>query len=227
MPSHLTRPKDQLTAAEKVTRALRLQIMTGTLLPGAQIRQEQLAEQHGVSRMPVREALRQLEAEGLIAVYPNWGARVAMLDAGAAQEIYDIRLLLEVDALRRAWTTLTPAILDHAEQLLDQMDREEASVTWRNLDEKFHRLLYAPSQRARLLDLINTLRHQVTHFFFLVNSPNNYRTAWQQEHRQILAACQAGDLAAAVQALETHLQTSARVIVSTLQQRQAHDVDEL
>ncbi len=211
-------PQPHLTAAERVVQALRIAITRGDLPAGAQLRQEEVAAQYQVSRMPVREAFRQLEMEGLLVVYPGRGAFITRLEADEIREIYEIRTLLEGEALRRAVPALTPAILDQAKALLNQLDTAPDSVTFRELDEAFHTILYTPAQRPRLLDLIDTLRRQVTYFFYVVTEPAVYRDNIQQDHRQILAACRQGDASGAVAAVENHLRRSAEATLLANQQ---------
>ncbi|MDX1523459.1 MAG: GntR family transcriptional regulator [Anaerolineae bacterium] len=211
-----------LTAAERVCQALRAAITGGELPAGAQLRQEEIAAQYQVSRMPVREAFRQLETEGLIVVYPGRGAFISRLDPAEIQEIYDIRILLEGDALRRAFPALTPTLLDRAQDLLDQLDTVEDRLDFRALDEAFHTTLYTPAQRPRLLTLIDTLRRQVTYFFYVVTSPDTIRQDIQQDHRQILAACRAGNADGAVAAVEAHLRRSAQATLQANQHQQSN-----
>ncbi|MEM7531430.1 MAG: GntR family transcriptional regulator [Chloroflexota bacterium] len=212
MPSQVPQ---HLTSAEKVILALRTAITTGELSAGTQIRQEEIAAQYKVSRMPVREAFRQLEAEGLLAVYPGRGAFVNRLTADEICEIYDIRILLECDAIRRAIPALTPTILQEAEVLFTQLAQAQDGQTFGPLDEAFHAILYAPAQRPRLLDLINTLRNQVTQFLYAAAPLTVYRDGAMADHRQILDACHAGDIAAAVTAVETHLQNSVQIAIES------------
>lgn len=226
METSFARP-ELLTAAEKVRRGLRAAIMSGALAAGAPIRQEELAAQYQVSRMPVREALRQLEAEGLVLIYPNRGAFVATLDPRDIREIYEIRMLLECDALRRAVPALTPAVIERATELLKQLDSAQETSNWGALDEAFHATIYAPVDRPRLLDLITTLRRQVTQFYYVVTPLERYRARSQDEHRQILAACAAGDVAGAVAALEAHLHNSADAAIAAIPQPSAALEDRL
>lgn len=214
MVSHSSKASP-LTAPEKVTQALRTAITTGVLPAGAQLRQTEIAAQYKVSRMPVREALRQLEAEGLIVVYPGRGAFVNRLTTAEIEEIYEIRILLESHALRQAYPALSPAILAQAEALLEQLEAAEDGLTFGKLDEAFHRAIYTPAQRPRLLNLISTLRNQVTRFLYMASPMQNYQADSLQEHRKILDACQSGDLEAAVEALEIHLDNSAKMIIAS------------
>lgn len=203
-----------LTSAEKVILALRTAITTGELSAGAQIRQEEIAAQYDVSRMPVREAFRQLEAEGLLVVYPGRGAFVNRLSTDEIQEIYDIRILLEGDAIRRAVPHLTPAVLAHAGSLLEQLEAVSDGQSFGQLDEAFHAALYAPANRPRLLELINTLRNQVTQFLYAAAPMPAYRDSAIDEHRQILDACRAGDVEAAVSAVADHLHNSVKIVMN-------------
>jgi len=204
-----------LTSAEKVILALRTAITTGELPAGAQIRQEEIAAQYEVSRMPVREAFRQLEAEGLLVVYPGRGAFVNRLSADEIREIYDIRILLEGDAIRRAVPHLSSAMLAQAGSLLAELDLATDGQSFGQLDEAFHAALYAPADRPRLLELINTLRNQLTQFLYAAAPMQSYRNSAMNEHRQILDACHAGDADAAVAAIEEHLRNSVQVVIES------------
>jgi DNA-binding GntR family transcriptional regulator len=99
------------TTVDTVAGALRDGLRAGRWKPGDALRQEELAAEFGVSRIPVREALGRLQAEGLLVVEPNRGAFVPVLDAGEVSEIFDLRVLLETDALRRAVPAHTPRSL--------------------------------------------------------------------------------------------------------------------
>lgn len=217
-PSNTPRLPPHSTSAERVIASLRHAITSGTLQAGAPVRQEEVAAQHGVSRMPVREAFRQLEAEGLLVIYPGRGAFVKQLSPAEVEEIYDIRILLECDAVRRALPSLTPPILAEAEALLERLAATQESGEFGRLDEAFHAMLYAPAQRPRLLELINTLRNQVTQFLYAVAPMQTYRDGAMDEHRQILDACHAGDGEAAVAAVEAHLRNSVDIVVAVTRQ---------
>lgn len=218
-PIMKNQPFQHLTSAEKVILALRTAITSGELPAGAQIRQEEIAAQYAVSRMPVREAFRQLEAEGLLVVYPGRGAFVNRLSDSEIEEIYEIRILLEGDALRRAVPHLTPTILAQAEALLTQLTQAQDGQNFGKIDAAFHATLYTPAQRPRLLELINTLRNQVTQFLYAAAPMQSYGESAIQEHRQLLDACHAGDGALAVQMLEAHLRNSVSIVIGANQNR--------
>lgn len=202
----------RLTAAERVAAELRGAIVAGTHPAGTPIRQEELANTYNVSRMPVREALQQLEREGLVVIYPGRGAFVNRPTPDDIREIYDIRLLLERDALQRALPNMTRGSLGHAEDLLEQMAQVEDEMEFGRLDGEFHATLYRPSGREKLLSLISNLRNQATQAYYLIAPLASFRQAAIDEHRQILQACQAKDNERALEALTRHLESSATYI---------------
>jgi DNA-binding GntR family transcriptional regulator len=204
-----------LTAAERVAEALRTGIADGSLPMGAAIVQDEIAKRLGVSRMPVREALRQLESEGLVRVYANTGAYVSALNPDELREVFALRTLLETAALRAALPVMKPSALEQAGSALAAMDIEENSSHWRRHNDRFHDALYADCGNRRMLALIGTLRNQVVHFYHLVNQADAIRAASQQEHRDLFAACQAGDAAAAVTVLSAHLQHSTEAMIAS------------
>ncbi len=201
-----------LTTAEQVAYAVRQEIINGKLAAGAPIRQEELAAAHSVSRMPVREALRLLEAEGLVTIYPGRGTFVNRPTPQDIREIYEIRILLECDAIGRAIPNLSRGALGTAEDIYDAMSTATDGTTFGQLDVQFHTTLYTPSQRPRLLQLITTLRNQVTQALYSTAPLNTFGPIAQPEHRAILDACHAGDADTAVAAVRTHLTSSANYV---------------
>jgi len=209
MTSQYHTSQAHLTSAERVILDLRNAITFGKLPAGSQIVQEEIAAQYKVSRMPVREAFRQLEAEGLLVVYPGRGAFVKQPSPEEILEICDIRILLECDAIKRAVPLLTPIILQEADLLLAKMAAEEDDRRFGQLDQEFHALLYGQTKRFRQLELINTLRNQVMQFLFTISPIEGYRDGAVKEHQLILDACKANDVHAAVDATKLHLEKTA------------------
>ncbi|HEX3065388.1 MAG TPA: GntR family transcriptional regulator, partial [Dongiaceae bacterium] len=130
------------TVADHVADVLREAIAGGSLQAGTVLRQDELARQFQFSRMPVRDALRQLEAEGLVSIHPTRGAFVAGMDRGEIAEIYAVRELLEAEALRLAFPSLGEADLAAAGSALDQIDGEPDVARWGLLNRAFHLALY-------------------------------------------------------------------------------------
>jgi len=201
-----------------VADAVRLAIVRGQLAPGQPLGQEELAKQFGLSRAPVREALRQLEAEGLVVSYPHRGCAVAVLTADDVEEVYLIRHYLESTALRLSVARMSEADLRRAESVLDGTDADPDATHMGELNWEFHESLYLPCGLPRLLGMIkglnmNTLRYQHVAFIGL-----QLKKQSQIQHREMLAACQAQDTEGAVEALVRHLSESSTCIVSHLRQ---------
>jgi len=199
-----------------VAEVLREAILRGILTAGQQLRQDEIARELGVSHIPVREALRQLEAEGLVRLRPYRGFEVSELSPEEVEELYEIRIPLECQALRLAMPHLTDEDLRRAEEILDAIDAEADPSAWSQLNTEFHAVLYAPSRRQRLLNLIRTLRTNVDRYLRLYISVMQRKQYSQQEHRKILEAVRRRDVAAAVEALEEHLGIACRMLVDYL-----------
>ena len=148
------------TAVELVVDELRDRILSGAIPPGSALRQELLAEELGVSRLPVREAIRQLSAEGLIDMIPHRGAYVSMLSRAEVQEFFDIRLRLEPWLLRLAVSRHRPEDLDGAARIVAQMDSAEPEQ-WGRLNWQLHEQLYRAAQRPAALAMVRAQRSGV------------------------------------------------------------------
>lgn len=205
------------TTVDTVAAALRSGLHQGRWAPGTALRQEDLAAELGVSRIPVREALTRLQAEGLVVIEPNRGAFVPMLTAPEVEEIFDLRLLLETDALRHAIPRHTPRSLRHLDALQRELDVEEEPGAWLASDTAFHAALYAPSGRRRTLETIAALRAAVSRFYLGHLSPSTRRAAWNDEHHALLAAVGAADVDRATAVLTQHLRATAATARAALE----------
>ena len=149
------------TAQDLVLSALRDAILSGALAPGARLRQEELADVFGTSRIPVRESLRALEYEGLVSSEPHRGFTVTALDADDVEEVYDLRILLEGHAVRLAIPLLTDADLEELEELFRDMVAASTPDEELAARERFYLRLYSVTGRPRLVGLIARLRQEV------------------------------------------------------------------
>jgi DNA-binding GntR family transcriptional regulator len=204
------------TTAELIAETLRNEILQGKLKSLQPLRQDELAATFGVSKIPVREALVQLKAEGLVTFFPNRGAFVSELSPAEVDEIYTMRLGLETVALRRALPHLTIADLARAEKLLQAIDQEQNVARWSELNWEFHATLYEAAGMPRLMDWLKTLHTQVARYLVLYLAGMDYQATSQQEHRAILAACRQGDIEAAAAHLEQHLKSAATQLIAFL-----------
>lgn len=145
---------DLALLSQRVTQQIKEQILTGDLRPGSRIRQEELAAQFGTSRIPVREALRYLESEGLVTLKPNSGAWVAKLDLSECVEIYKIREQIEPLALEESVARLGDQQLSDLETLVDRMELSRDTEEFLRLDREFHIGSYMAADMPQLLSLI-------------------------------------------------------------------------
>jgi DNA-binding GntR family transcriptional regulator len=197
------------TATEFVEATLKAAILEGRLPGGTALRQEELAARFGLSRMPVREALRQLEAQALVDFVPHRGAVVTEISAADAADCYAIRRALEPAALRASIPNLLPEDLESGAALIAAMDTEADPGRMGLLNRRFHMTLYARAGHARLLALAEQQLASFDRYLrFHLASQGRERMA-QQDHRAMLAAAAERDIAAAVATLEHHLDTAA------------------
>lgn len=208
------------TLSGKVTRALREKILSGELAGGLQLKQEELAAAFQVSMSALREALKTLEAEGLVRFYPNRGAAVSELSADEAREIFDIRLFLELGALELAIPQLSEHTLDEAEAVLAETDAETHSEYWGELNWQFHAILYRSAGRPKLLSMIQNLHNNVERYMRLYLSTLHYQAKSQQEHRELLAACRRKDISGAQEILRRHMADASGNLTGYLRQNQ-------
>ncbi|MEW6498204.1 MAG: GntR family transcriptional regulator [Cyanobacteriota bacterium] len=211
--------QQQRSTPDLIAEALREAILRGIFQEGQSLRQDEIAAQFGVSRIPVREALRQLEAEGLVTLQLNRGATVSALSPAEAQEIFEIRVALETTAIQLAIPKLTESDLEKAAVILDATNQTTDAARWAKLNWEFHSTLYSPSDRPRLLAMIKTLHVNIDRYVRLQMEQMNYLEKSQKEHYQLLDACRQRDTKAAVKLLKRHIETAGEQLVAHLQQK--------
>ena len=190
------------TATEYVEATLKAAILSGELAPGTPLRQEELAAAFDMSRMPIREALRQLEAQALVDFEPHKGAVVVRITLLEALDNNAIRSALEPQALRLSIPHLTEADFGLAEELLQEIDGETDVGRMGELNLRFHMTLYARAGLPRLIALTEQhLAGADRHLRFHLSASGDMG---QDEHRQLLAACRNGSEAEAVDILALH-----------------------
>lgn len=211
---------DVINSADAIAQALRFDIWQGKLKSGQPLRQDEIAARYGISKIPVREALYQLKAEGLVTFYPNRGAVVSELSAAEADEIYTMRAALETAALQRAIPRLTIADLTRADEILLALDQEENIARWSELNWEFHATLYHPAGMPRLMEWVKTLHFNVSRYLIIYLAGMSYQDQSQVEHRNILTACRNGDIRAASEHLQQHLRSASEHLTSFLSSRE-------
>ena len=149
------------TTARNIVPLLRKEILAGALAAGTPLRQDELAGRFNVSKIPVREALRQLESEGLVEFRPRRGAIVVELTPEDFAEMFDLRIALECRALELAVPNMVEADLRFARDILDDYVEAGDFERWSDLNLRFHLALYEPCNRHRLLRMIRQLHDQM------------------------------------------------------------------
>ena len=214
-------PRQSLTSA--VAEKLRDQIIRGEITEGAQLRQDVIAGQYHVSRIPVREALRQLDAEGLITIVPNRGAIVPELSPGDIEELFAIRALLEPEVLRLSIPRLTPVDLGQAETVLNkymsELRREEHMENWGRMNWQFHSILYSRAERPHFMSIIRNVNHNGERYTRLQLYLTHGMKRANEEHHQILKLCRKNEVAAACKLLRQHIQHAGQSLKQVLEER--------
>lgn len=200
---------------DAVLSVLRGAIADGRLAPGARLEPDRIAAELGCSRMPVREALKVLEAEGFVTCYPFRGTEVSHLLAEDVEELFAMRLALEDLALARAIPVLTADDLRRMRAILVHMDDLAERPHWRDLNQQFHAVLNGACGWPRLIGQIDVLRQNVDRYVRMWVDAEGYATP-QRQHWELLHACEARDLPRARAVLDAHLRgTAERVLAMT------------
>lgn len=206
------------STADAIALSLRAAIATGELRDGMRLVERELAERYSVSRIPLREALQKLEAEGLVEIFPNRGAVVRALTLADVEEIYSLRVLLEGDAIFRAVKRMDEETLVRAELVHRLLGKAETAAKQGELNREFHELLYARCGNARQLKAIRELRGQVERYERLQSTLLADTQAFQHEHAAILKACKLGDARGARAMTVAHLASARRIVEGVVSQ---------
>ncbi|MFD8494196.1 GntR family transcriptional regulator [Amycolatopsis sp. NPDC059657] len=193
---------------EVVLEEIRRGILTRELLPGQPLVEAELAAKLGVSKTPVREALKVLSNSGLVTFSPYKGASVCVVDAELAKAVYDVRLVLEPEAVRRTVERRDPALLEDAAEALKEAsaaisDRDQAALSL--LNRRFHRALYSGCGNPLLVTILDDLKDRAALISIVGWEANpSWRKEWN-EHKAILAAAKKGDAQTASDLLRNHV----------------------
>lgn len=216
-------PRQSLTSA--VADKLRDQIIRGEIGEGSQLRQDAIASQYQVSRIPVREALRQLEAEGLITIVPNRGAVVPALSPDDIEELFAIRALLEPEVLKRSIPYLTEEDFSEAEAILrryvSELRREDHVSGWGRLNWQFHSTLYSRANQPRFMAVIRNVNNSGERYTRLQLYLTHGIQRANEEHHRILELCRQRDVAAACKLLREHIEYAGQSLKQAVYQRRS------
>ncbi|MER9026436.1 GntR family transcriptional regulator [Mesorhizobium sp. M0815] len=192
-------PIKRQSLSEMLAESLRDRILNGELRDGDSLVQETIAEEYEVSRMPVREALRQLEVEGLVALRTHKGAIVISMKREKIIELLDLRNLLECDILSHALPNLKERDVSAAGEVLRELENtyhDNNTSKWQNLHWQFHRCLYLPATRPETLSTIELINAKTDRFVRAPLAMAGGIRAAEMEHRELLRLCAARDSSA-------------------------------
>ena len=213
-------PRQSLTSA--VAEKLREKIIRGDIREGEQLRQDAIAAEFQVSRIPVREALRQLEAEGLIIIVPHRGAVVTALSPEDVEELFHIRAVLECEVLKLSIPNLTDADFRKAEGMLDTFEKsleaEEDVQAWGHLNSDFHGILYSRANRPHFMSIIRMVNNNGDRYTRLQLYLTRAFERAKVEHRQLLQFCRERNVAAACDLLDRHIHQAGTMLKEFLRE---------
>ncbi|MET3353372.1 UNVERIFIED_ORG: DNA-binding GntR family transcriptional regulator [Xanthobacter viscosus] len=199
--------KDAGVRSHAIATDLRAGILAGLYAPGTRVRQEELAERYGTSRIPVREALRDLESEGLVVLVPNSGAWIAKTDINECVEIYKIRERIEPLALSESIRNMDAATIARLADLCAQIEASTEVEDFLKLDREFHLLSYKAAAMPTLLAMIerfwNTTQHYRRAYSHLIGKEGQWII--HSEHRLIMEAIRRRDGMDVQHLLESHI----------------------
>ena len=199
------RPAGLASPAKAIFDTLRDEIVSGLLAPDTPLGQEHLARRFAVSRMPVREAIWQLEALGFVTIEPSRRARVASASRADFVEIFDMRLVAECLAIRRAIPELSNARIDRAEAIQKQIEGASGE-RFGALNGAFHMMLYRAAPQPRLLAHVAMLGNAADRYRSMTRAAPSFRDKSDcKSIYELLAACRSRDTEAAVDCLTRHI----------------------
>lgn len=206
-------PDQRRTAHQMVRDTLRRAILEGALPAGTRLVQAEIAEQLEVSTTPVREALRDLATEGLVQLDAHRGAVVHSTSLREVEEIYDLRGLLEPEAVRRATVNLTEEDLAELTALQEAMDAEQDAVRWTELNRTFHRQIVSAAGSDRLIETLHRLEDIAALYVGVALRSGEVRLdAGNAQHHQLLRALRERDPDRAAELIAEHLRHTLDVV---------------
>jgi DNA-binding GntR family transcriptional regulator len=209
------------TVKSNLVEGLRDAIILGEYVPGQHLRLEDIAARYDISTTPVREALRDLEVEGLVSIFPHRGAVVTQLSADDLLDIYEIRATLEEMATRLAVPNMDQDTFAQLELYIEQMDNHLGELaTLVKLNHNFHYTLYCASGRRHLCELTSLLRHRTQHYLHAYISHLGGMPMAQEEHRAVVEASRIGDAERAATIIYDHVTHVGNSIIEYVHQQE-------
>ena len=217
-------PEEYMPLREVVFLTLRSQILRGELKPGERLMEISLANRLGVSRTPIREAIRKLEHEGLVVMIPRRGAHVAEITQQELKDVLEIRKSLEILAVTKICRCITDreiGELEKAEEIFARqvMKKDSDPAALGEADEQFHEMIYNATHNRRMIQILNNLREQMYRFRMEYLKDKEVRMKIVEEHEAILNAIRRRDEQEAVRLEQEHIDNQYRSIMKSLEAR--------
>lgn len=212
-------PVQAAALSERVYRQLLEAIVSGRIAPGAHLVEQALADQMGVSRISLREAVRRLAGDGLVEIRPNRGAFTRRFDAEEIEEIFQLRAALEGIASERAARSIDEAGLARLEAIVAEMARLELSddrLTGAEMDTRFHATLMALSGQRRASQMWHQMSAQITVVVYSVSAYYPQYAGFADRHRQITKLLRLRDGAAVAACLKAHITQGGQNLVEAM-----------
>lgn len=210
------------TLADEVAEILRGRILEGRLKAGEPIRQEHVAKELGISRIPLREALSQLAAEGFVSQTAHKGAVVATLSVDEVEELFELRQALEGGLLARAIYNMTEADFAALDALIEESRAPDGLQRWGELNWRFHETMYLPANRPVTLKLLKRVHDNIDRYLRLeIAVSAEGRQRGYREHQDLIAKCRARNVAGATLLLHQHITETAKNLVAALRDKTA------
>lgn len=207
---------DYLPLRDVVFNTLRAAIITGEFAPGERLMEIALADRLGVSRTPVREAIRKLELEGLVVMIPRRGAEVARITEAGLKEVLEVRCALEELAVELACTRKDKESMerlkDAHQQFVDAVKNGD-TLEITNQDEAFHECIFDMSRNKRLVQMVNNLREQMFRYRMEYVKDASYHEELVREHEMLYQAIRKGDEIEARQIMKRHIKKQEEMIL--------------
>ena len=209
------------TVSSALAEELRERILSMDIPEGKPLRQDMLADQFGVSRIPVREALLQLEGEGLVTQTAHKGYTVTPLSIDDIRELFDLRALIEVDLLNRAIPKLADSDVSAARRILDTFDellrRGTREQEWGKLNWELHAALCRPAQRPRTMRMLQNLHRNADRYLRRqLQLTDHTSDRARAEHNRLVALCEARDAVEATRLLREHILAARDDLIESL-----------
>lgn len=214
--THVTDLGNAPTTSDIILDHIRKSIADGSLDEGEPIRQDEVAKLFNVSKIPVREALKRLEAEGLVAFHRNRGAVVTRLTEPEIAQIFETRAILESGALRIAVPLLRPETLAEAAQYCEDFSTERDPARWSALNWQFHSCLYQDAQRPFMVATIRSLNDRLERYLRVQLTLSQGHQTADREHRALLETCRQGQAVAAADQLYAHIMQACQSLLHHL-----------